>query len=247
LKGDCLNICGNGFLWRLGEHDHDGFQCDDGNEDPGDGCTQCIIDSGYECIRDRGGTSLYEIPLSVYEDICYETLVVAFAEKTDVVSTEPLLQMEFMNQDICFDADFFFLIYEPYTLKFDATGESYAILNFELTIEKPCRIYIFQYLLKDDYKGELGFRRKDKGIMDPKTPEKQLINIIDVYKNIVDFGVSPFTVTISFSNYLVEQKKKLLAQQKKLANIQAIMAGPLFLAMMAIGPLADFSANVLQR
>lgn len=38
----CRKICGNGYQNATEE-------CDDGNEDPNDGCTDCKVDFGYKC------------------------------------------------------------------------------------------------------------------------------------------------------------------------------------------------------
>ncbi len=49
-NGMCVTICGNGFLF-LQE------QCDDGNNQDGDGCSSlCEIETHYECVNSNSGS-----------------------------------------------------------------------------------------------------------------------------------------------------------------------------------------------
>lgn len=47
----CQTICSDGIM-------ADGEDCDDGNSNPGDGCSGCLIDNDYECKQDFGMKSI---------------------------------------------------------------------------------------------------------------------------------------------------------------------------------------------
>ncbi|CAD8148962.1 unnamed protein product [Paramecium octaurelia] len=60
--GQCLNICGDGL--RVSNE-----QCDDGNENPGDGCFNCLIEDGWSC---QDTCEKLNYPYLIFEENIYD-------------------------------------------------------------------------------------------------------------------------------------------------------------------------------
>jgi cysteine-rich repeat protein len=241
--GSCSNKCGNGYLYELGSHDSS--ECDDGNIINGDGCSsECIVEDNWVCKRGDQSTPKNEKPYKSNADRCDPLLTYQFKINTEISTGNPKLDMSF-NDDVCITPEIFFKIYEPYCMKVDErTGKGVSILEFEIEEITLCKKYLIEYVLKDNYSGELGFRYTSREIHNREV--RRVENYIyDAKDNIVDF--TKFHTRIYFDNSELEAKKKLEALMKKVERLQRLFAGPIFFAIMAIGPLAEFVANVLQK
>jgi cysteine-rich repeat protein len=241
--GACYNKCGNGYLYDLGSHDSS--ECDDGNITNGDGCSsECIVEDNWVCKRGDQSTRKNEKPYKSNADKCDPVLTYKFEINTEIATGNPKLDLSF-NDDVCITPEIFLKIYEPYCMKIDErTGKAVSILEFEIEEIKVCRKYLIEYVLKDNYSGDLGFRYTSKEIHNRQV--KRVENYIyDAKNNLVDF--TKFHARIYFDNSELEQKKKLAALMANVERLQRMFAGPIFFAIMAIGPLAEFVANVLQK
>ena len=260
---NCYNICGDGYLYNLGPYDDS--DCDDGNLTDGDGCSSnCSIEDNYTCKRGGLNTNVGELYERSNADKCDKTLVWKLEEDPSVKEV-PTMYLKF-DFDVCFKAQYFLDIYKPYCVKKGSNGKRVDVTHFEVYIQKPCREYRVEYKLQDDYNGLFGFFRKDdppdddplmRALSENSTPKNDTFSralqvskknrreIYDQYNNIVDF--TTIQSQMAYSNAAVLAREQLARTALEMEKLQAALAGPVFIAMMAIGPLADFNANVLQR
>ena len=122
------------------------------------------------------------------------------------------------------------------------TGYRTTFIDFQIKELETCKWYAIEYTLKDNYTGEMSFIRKDQ---DDINPTKVKTDILDSRSNTVDF--TKVKTSIFFDDSEMKAKQQLQETKKMIEEWQAILAGPMLLAIMAIGPLADFTANVLQK
>jgi cysteine-rich repeat protein len=184
----CYNICGNGSLYSLGSHDPS--SCDDGNTADGDGCSsECIVEEDFICKRGGLSASASELANKVNQDVCNQVLIIIFGMNTDNGIGNPRLDLKF-NEDVCI-TDRFIQIYEPYCVKKDeATGQRVKIIDFVFFEVEPCKVYLIEYILMNNYSGEISFQRKDAENHNGKRAlavgqERQ--EIYDARNNVVDF------------------------------------------------------------
>jgi cysteine-rich repeat protein len=241
--GSCFNKCGNGYLYDLGLHDSS--ECDDGNTINGDGCSsECMVEDNWVCKRGDQATPKNEKPYKSNADKCDQKLTYEFKINREIATGNPKLDMSF-NDDVCITPKIFLKIYEPYCVKVDErTGKGVSILEFKIQEVKLCRRYLIEYVLKDNYSGDLGFRYTS-GELHNRQVKNVESYIYDAKSNKVDF--TKFLTRIYFDNSELEAKKELEALMAEVESMQRLLAGPIFFAIMAIGPLAEFVANVLQK
>jgi cysteine-rich repeat protein len=239
--GECYNTCGNGYLYDVGNHDPS--NCDDGNRFDGDGCSSdCLIESDYVCNRGTPGTPESEKPQKNNKDVCVEQLQISFEINTENPTGNPRIDLKF-NVDVCFSQKSFTAIYEPFCVKKDPkTGYRTTFIDFQIKELETCKWYAIEYNLKDNYSGDMSFIRKDQ---DDVSATKVKYDILDSRSNAVDF--TKVKTSIYFDDSEMKAKQKLQETKKTIEDYQKILAGPMLLAIMAIGPLADFTANVLQK
>jgi len=213
-SGNCYNICGNGYLYNIGSHDKS--TCDDGNTIDGDGCSStCYIEPDYVCKRGDVTTPLFEIPEKTNKDKCVEQLKVDFKMNVENATGNPKLDLIF-NDDVCIGKETFFEIYEPYCIKKnEANGLRVKVLTFEFYEIDVCRTYIIEYVLKDNYSGNLSFLRMD----DPNLAESEKQQIYDSRNNVVDF--TKVETFVFFDNSDMLAKKKLEETKKQLEKLLA--------------------------
>ena len=181
-------MCGNGSLYSLGTHDPS--NCDDGNKQDGDGCSsECIIEQDFICKRGGLSANVSELADKVNADICNQVLNIVFEMNTDNAIGNPRLDLKF-NEDVCI-TDRFNLIYEPYCVKKDeATGQRVKIIEFKFFEVQPCRVYFIEYILMNNYSGEISFQRKDAEPLEggrALARDQVRQEIYDARNNVVDF------------------------------------------------------------
>jgi cysteine-rich repeat protein len=184
----CYNICGNGYLYSLGSHDPS--SCDDGNTIDGDGCSsECLVEQDYICKRGGLSADASELADKVNQDVCNQVLTIIFRQNTDNAIGNPRLDLQF-NEDVCI-TERFLQIYEPYCVKKDeTTGQRVKIIDFIPFEVEPCRVYFIEYVLMNNYSGEISFQRKDAELPnEKKAPSGVQVRqeIRDARNNIVDF------------------------------------------------------------
>lgn len=252
----CWNICGNGYLYDLGGYDD--MTCDDNNLIDGDGCSStCQIEENFKCRRGDLNTDFRELNKKQNADICNKTPVWALKEENGVTEL-PTIFLNF-DMDVCFEIAFFQEIYRPYCAKKDSvTGKRVEILHFEIFTTKECREFRIEFKLQNDYAGALSFYRNDGDppsriledvdetrVLQTRGDLANRPQIYDENDNVVDF--TSIYAEIAYSQAEMQARERLAQTAKKMEKLQAVLAGPIFLAMLALQPLADFNANVLQR
>jgi hypothetical protein len=96
-----------------------------------------------------------------------------------------------------------------------------------MTEIKTCKEYRIEYVLMNDYSGNLSFQRKDAEHLKKRDRTlKTRDEIYDSRSNIVDF--TKLSTYIFFDSAELRAKEKLQKTKAQLAEIQAVLAGPMF-------------------
>jgi hypothetical protein len=106
-------------------------------------------------------------------------------------------------------------IYEPYCVKKDEkTGNRVKIQDFKIFEIKVCKEYMIEYVLMNDYSGNLSFQRKDaKELLKDRRVLQTRREIYDSRNNIVDF--TKLSTYIFFDSAELRAKARLQATKAR--------------------------------
>jgi len=125
---------------------------------------------------------------------------------TELTTGNPMLDLKF-NNDVCITEDIFEKIYEPYCVKQnELTGDRVKVLKFKFYEVKICKEYLIEYILKDNYGGNISFERIDADLELSQGNDDNKKNIYDAKNNVVDFT--------KLETYIYFDNSELLAKQR---------------------------------